>query len=301
MFNLKTLFITLLLLTAASLGGMKAYLDHYVHQQVAQLTQQVAKYATIHYEQVDVSLLGNLTLKTLNIQSPALPTLKIATLSLSPLYQLYDERRFPEFLQLTIDNLEIPIPDTAPPPPWWLKMAKYDAYYVTPHDLRSLTYSVFQTNVTLQLQKQQQAVHCSLNIKSQQFGNWQLQTTLENVATLKQLVTAITTLSLRDASLDYTDNGLIPSIFKLLAQRNAMTTTALQQQLSQKLQTDLQRSGVKLDGSVINGLQNFIQTPQHIRVTLAPHPSITLNGLKLLMPENIPQRLNLQIPTAKSQ
>jgi len=293
--RIKTLLIVVVLLIAASLGGIKAYLDHYVVQKVAQLTQQFAKQATIHYGEVNLSLFGNLMIKSLQVQSDALPDLKITELMLSPLYELYNENRVPNFLQLTLKNLEITLPDRAPPAPWWLKLAKYDTYYLTLHDLRSLSYTVLQADVVLQAEKKQKSVDLSLSINSKNFGIWQLNLTLDEVTTLKQLLTAVTTVPLRNISLNYQDNGLLPQVFKLLAQRNAMTEVALQQQLSQKISADLQRSGAKLDASVINGLQQFIQTPRRLTVTLEPNPSITLNGLSLLLPENMPQRLNLKI------
>jgi len=293
--RIKTLVITVVLLIAASLGGIKAYLDHYVVQKVAQLTQQFAKQATIHYGEVNLSLFGNLMIKSLQVQSDALPDLKITELMLSPLYELYNENRVPNFLQLTLKNLEITLPDRAPPAPWWLKLAKYDTYYLTLHDLRSLSYTVLQADVVLQAEKKQKSVDLSLSINSKNFGIWQLNLTLDEVTTLKQLLTAVTTVPLRNISLNYQDNGLLPQVFKLLAQRNTMTEVALQQQLSQKVSADLQRSGAKLDASVINGLQQFIQTPRRLTVTLEPNPSITLNGLSLLLPENMPQRLNLKI------
>jgi|GEM_PF-3283177 hypothetical protein len=293
--HIKTLAITFILITAASLGGIKAYLDHYVNQQVARLTQQFAKQAMINYEQVNLSLFGSLLIKSLKIQPTTLPEIQIEEIALSPLYELYDANRIPNFLQLTVKNLTIAIPDSTLPAPWWLKLAKYDAYYLTFHDLRSLNYMAFQADVTLLAEKKQQSVNLTLLINSKHFGIWQLKATLDDASTLKQLLTAATTLPLHNIFMDYTDNGLLPRLFTLLAQRNLMTDVTLQQQLGQKVHSDLQRSGAKLDTSIINGLQKFIQNPRRLTITLEPNPAISLNGLSLLMPENMPQRLNLKV------
>jgi hypothetical protein len=153
----------------------------------------------------------------------------------------------------------------------------------------------FQADVTLLAEKKQQSVNLTLLINSKHFGIWQLKATLDDASTLKQLLTAATTLPLHNIFMDYTDNGLLPRLFTLLAQRNLMTDVTLQQQLGQKVHSDLQRSGAKLDTSIINGLQKFIQNPRRLTITLEPNPAISLNGLSLLMPENMPQRLNLKV------
>ena len=293
--RIKTLVIIFVLIIAASLGGIKAYLDHYVSQQVARLPQQFAKQATINYEQVNLSVLGSLLIKSLKIQPIIFPEIQIEELTLSPLYELYDENRIPNFLQLTVKNLVIAIPDSTLPAPWWLKLAKYDAYYLTLHDLRSLNYTTFQSDVTLLAEKKQQSVDLALFINSKDFGIWQLKVTLDGASTLKQLLTAAATLPLHNISIDYNDNGLLPRLVTLLAQRNMITNVALQQQLSQKVHSDLQRSSAKLDASIISGLQQFIQNLRHLTITLEPNPAISLNGLSLLMPENMPQRLNLKV------
>jgi len=299
--RIKTLAIAFVLMIAASLGGIKAYLDHYVSQQVARLTEQFAKQATINYKQVNLSLFGSLEIKSLRVQSVTLPEIQIEEITLSPLYELYDEDRIPNFLQLTFKNLEIVIPDSILPAPWWLKFAKYDAYYLTLHDLRSLNYTALQADVTFSAEKKQQFIDLALFINSKQFGMWQLKVMLEGASTLKQLRTAAATLPLHNITVDYTDNGLLPRLITLLAQRNTMTDAALQQQLSQKVQSDLRRSGAKLDASVINGLQKFIQNPRRLTITFEPNPAISLNGLSLLMPENMPQRLNLKLTHPTSQ
>lgn len=295
MWRIKFFLTIFILLLAASVGGLKAYLDHYVAHQVAQFTQQFAKQAKIHYQSVEVSLLGTISIKSLTIQNIELGELKIATASISPLYELYDEKRLPNTLQISLKNLEISTPDIAPPSPWWLKLAKYDAYYVTPRELKNLGYAQLFGDVTLSLQKMTKQAEFILKINSQQIGNWQLQMQLEDVTTLKQLTTASTTLPLHSFSLNYMDNGFLPKIFNHLAQRTSTTAANLQQQLSQKVQSDLQRNSGALDASVINPLQQFIHTPRSLTVMLEPNPSISLNSLLLVKPENLLQRLNLKI------
>lgn len=297
MWRIKFLLTLLILVTAASVGGLKAYLDHYVTQKVAHFTQQVAKQATIRYQTVEVSLLGTVSIKSLFIQSNDATELKIADLSMSPLYELYDEKRLPNSLQIYLKNLEVSIPDSAPAPPWWLKLAKYDAYYFTPRELRSAGYTQLSGDMRLSLRKMNKQVELALQINSAQFGIWQLNTQLDDVANLKQLMNATATLPLHYFSLNYTDNGFLPKIFNLLAQRQGITAATLQQQLSQKAQADLQRSSGKFETSMINSLQQFIQTPRTLTVTFAPNPSISLNSLLLVKPENLPQRLNLKIET----
>jgi hypothetical protein len=295
MWRIKFFLTIFILLLAASVGGLKAYLDHYVAHQVVQFTQQFAKQAKIHYQSVEVSLLGTISIKSLTIQNIELGELKIATASISPLYELYDEKRLPNILQISLKNLEISTPDIAPPSPWWLKLAKYDAYYVTPRELKNLGYAQLFGDVTLSLQKMTKQAEFILKINSQQIGNWQLQMQLEDVTTLKQLTTASTTLPLHSFSLNYMDNGFLPKIFNHLAQRTSTTAANLQQQLSQKVQSDLQRNSGALDASVINPLQQFIHTPRSLTVMLEPNPSISLNSLLLVKPENLLQRLNLKI------
>lgn len=295
MWRIKFFLTIFILLLVASVGGLKAYLDHYVAHQVAQFTQQFAKQAKIHYQSVEVSLLGTISIKSLTIQNIELGELKIATASISPLYELYDEKRLPNILQISLKNLEISTPDIAPPSPWWLKLAKYDAYYVTPRELKNLGYAQLFGDVTLSLQKMTKQAEFILKINSQQIGNWQLQMQLEDVTTLKQLITASTTLPLHSFSLNYMDNGFLSKIFNHLAQRTSTTAANLQQQLSQKVQSDLQRNSGALDASVINPLQQFIHTPRSLTVMLEPNPSISLNSLLLVKPENLLQRLNLKI------
>lgn len=295
MWRIKFFLTLLILLIAASVGGLKAYLDYAVAQKVAHFTQQFAKQATIHYQGVEVSIFGVVSIKSLVIQSANISELKIADLSVSPLYELYDEKRLPNSLQINLKNIEISIPDIAPPPPWWLKLAKYDAYYLTPSELRNAGYTQFSGDVMLSLQKMTKQVELTLQINRSQFGIWQLKAQLDDVTTLKQLMSGIATLPLHYLALNYTDNGFLPKIFNVLAQRTGTTAETLQQQLSQKVQADLQRSSGKLDASVINGVQQFIQTPRILTVTLQPNPSISLNSMLLVKPENLSQRLNLKV------
>ena len=113
---------------------------------------------------------------------------------------------------------------------------------------------------------------------------------------MQKLVLHPTHSPLHYLSLNYTDSGFLPKIFNILAQRSGITAAILQQQLSQKVQADLQRSSGKLlDASVINGVQQFIQAPRTLTVTLQPNPSISLSSLLLVKPENLAQRLNLKV------
>lgn len=299
MWRIQFFLTVVVLFIAASVGGLKAYLDHYVAQKVAQFSQQFAKQATIHYQAVEVSWWGTISIKALQIQSIAVNDLKIAEVSLSPLYELYDEKRLPNNLHIHLKNIEISMPDTAPAPPWWLKLAKYDAYYLTPRELRNLGYTQLAGDVALSLQKLKSQLEFTLQINSSQIGTWQLTTQLDDVTTLKQLTSALTSVPLHYVSLNYTDTGFFSKVFNQLAQRNGVTAATLQQQLSQKVQTDLQRSGGKLETSVIMPLQQFIQAPRALTVTLEPNPSLSLNSMLLVKPENLPQRLNLKITTGK--
>ncbi|KHD06795.1 hypothetical protein PN36_26310 [Candidatus Thiomargarita nelsonii] len=283
----KNFLLFILMVLAAILGGLKAYIDQLLRTELNLAINSVADKVTIEYSDVTISLLGAVVINNLRFGE-----VHIDTVIFHKAYQFYPLSQLPQQLLISIKNVEYSIKDTAAPAPLLLSMLGYAPYYLTPRDLRGLGYAHINADIDIEAHSNQDIVSLSGTISAKAWGDLSFSVDLNNVpppirwSSSQGILLAALTAS-------YTNNGLVNRVFTGLAQRDKMSLSHFKDGLISKLKNDLSQASRLLDVSV---LERFIQTPQTLTIALQPTPPIRLNALFY----SSLKRLNLKMTTTFS-
>jgi len=292
--KIKNLVIALLMIVAAGLGGAKAYLDHQLGIELDKSINSVADKVIIEYTQISTSLIGSVIINNLQLIAPDYAPVHIETITLDRAYQFYDPNKLPEQISIAVENIHIPISDTADEPPVLMSAFGYAPYYLSQRELRGLGYTYINADIYFQAKLiNNNKISLSVRVNAEAWGNLILSADLINVPAPALLPKAASQIQLAALALTYIDNGFINQVFKWLAQRQKMTERRFKLLLISKLKNDLSQVPMTLDASVAASLQQFIQSPNRLTIRLQPNPPLKINALMTTSPK----RLGLKMTT----
>jgi len=289
--RLKQIFFWLLMILAAGLGGVKAYFDHQLQIQWDKSIYAVADTVMIDYSQIMSSLLGSIIIREMQLVAPGYEPWQVDKLTFERIYYFYNPYQLPPYLRLTAQNIQWEISDIAPPTPVLMSAFGYAPYYLTPRELRSLGYARIQANLEVIIQpkggeikgenSKNQVILVHAKLDAGTWGQFQLMMELAKVPVpIKwQTPKVWQQIQLIALNITYIDRGLFNRLFIRLAQRNKMTLVELKQALLIKLKTDLAPRRTSLPPSVFASLQQFIQTPQQVSLSLQPKLPLQLTRI----------------------
>ncbi|HDN25868.1 MAG TPA: hypothetical protein ENG03_01975 [Thioploca sp.] len=279
------------MILAACLGGTKAYVDHRLRTELDNSIKSIADKVTIEYVEVSTSLLGSVVISDLHLTVPDYTPVHIDTVTLYKAYQFYNPNALPEHISLALQDVHIPISDTAPPVPILLSAFGYAPYYLSPKELRGLGYTHVNANIYIEAKLREEGVFLSGTVNAHAWGEIMVSIDLDNVPA--SLRAAASRIQLAALTFSYTNKGLVNRIFTLLAQRHKISLDNFKQALFTKLKSDIHQTRISLDASVLASVQQFIQTPNKLTIHLQPSPPILMNALF----QTSPKRLGLKITT----
>ncbi len=220
----KKFILFILMVLAATLGGLKAYIDQLLRSELNLAINSLADKVTIEYSDVRISLFGAVVINNLRLSG-----VHIDTVILHKAYQFYPPNQLPQQLLISIKNVEYSIKDTAAPAPLLLSMLGYAPYYLTPRDLRGLGYTRVNADIDIVANSNQDNVSLSGTINAKAWGDLSLSVDLNNVpprwSSSQGILLAALTAS-------YTNNGLVNRVFTGLAQRDKMSLSHFKERLS---------------------------------------------------------------------
>ncbi|MDM8565053.1 hypothetical protein QUF74_05315, partial [Candidatus Halobeggiatoa sp. HSG11] len=222
---MKKLIIAMTL--AATLGGVKAYVDHQLHQKLDKAI--IANQIAAEYSKITSSLLGQVIVKDLHLKTYA----QIDTITLSKAYQFYN--KLPESMSLNLEGVQIPIDNNSQSIPILISALGYNQYYASLKELNSLGYSNIRADISINVKLQNKKLLLSGKIDANSWGNFDILAELNNVSK------SFKKMELVSLQLKYFDNGLINKIVSYLAGRNKITQAQLQQKFITKLNNDIKQ------------------------------------------------------------
>jgi len=277
---------------AATLGGLKAYIDQLLRTELNSAIKSVADKVTIEYSDVTISLLGAVVINNLRL---SVPEVHIDTVILHKAYQFYPPNQLPQQMLISIKNVQFSINDTAPPAPLLLSVLGYAPYYLTPRELRGLGYARVNADIGIEANSNQDKVSLSGTINAKAWGELSLSVDLNNVPPPARWSSS-QGIQLAALTASYTNKGLVNRVFTGLAQRDKMSLSHFKQTLVSKLKNDLSQASQLLDVSILTSIEQFIQTPQTLTIDLQPTSPIMINALFY----SSPKRLNLKMTSTFS-
>jgi hypothetical protein len=290
----KNYLLISFLIISALLGATKAYLDYRLPIELNKTLEKTA--LPISYAETYLTLLG--AIKINNVQFNTFP-LKIEALTLHHAYRFYDVNSLPTFMRLTAQKIQIPISDESSTPPPLLNILGYATYYLNSRELRELGYTTLQAelDITAKQTTENRLVISGL-FTVMQVGKLTLRVELENVPPpMKWTNTTFLALPFTQLIFNYSDDDFMKRVFSFLAQRNKMTAVQLKQTLKTKVITDLKQSGLTFDESVLTSLQEFIQNPETLTISLQPPTPLSIEKLEKLLPTILLKALGLTMDT----
>ncbi len=286
--KIKNLVIALLMIIAAGLGGAKAYIDHRLGIELDKSINSVTDKAIIEYTQVSTSLLGSVIINNLQLIAPDYAPVHIDTITLYSAYQFYDPNSLPQHISIAVEDIHIPISDTAHEPPVLMSAFGYAPYFLSPRELRGLGYTGINADMYFQAKLiNNNKFALSVRVNAKAWGNLMFSADLINVPAPASLPKAASQIQLAALALTYIDNGLINQVFNWLAQRHKMTARRFKLLLIAKLKNDISQVPMTLDASVLASLQQFLQSPNQLTISLQPNSPLNINALMTTSPKHL--------------
>jgi len=293
--RLKNHLQILLLLTAASLGGLKAYLDERLAQALEHQLPRLWPAATWHYSAATWRLPAAVALDQVQLTLPSGLHVSAAELRLHDLYRFYSSTRLPSQIRLDLRDLRYPLAEWFPnqPPVLWSAFG-YGAAYLGGAELNGLGFGTLHADVALQLYPQtdpgQLALHLQLN--SPQLGQLDLEMQLQQVNFAAFSPWQSQWVSLRRS---YHPGALLAAYTNRLAQRNNLPVATQRQQLAQQLETDLQASNLGLPPGVYTALSALLREQTPVQWQLRPSTPLSLHELFARHPSTWAKQLGLEM------
>ncbi|MEN9460740.1 MAG: hypothetical protein RIS84_760 [Pseudomonadota bacterium] len=299
---LKSIFYGVLLLLAAILGGTKAFVDYTLSDSLQQTVKNLSKQVTLRYSSAYLSWTGAVVIENVQGSTPQGLNFSVAQLRLPAAYQwLSLPAALPETFSLELNDLRIPLPETAAQDSWqaMFKAVGYGDYYLSSKELRNLGYAQWQGDLAFSGLQQADLLKVATVIKSSAWGNWSGVVELNKVPALPKWGQLSGQMQIAEVRLNYQETGLNARLLGFLAQRQGQPLEGLKTALAQKITQAIQQSGWVLDGSVSETIKQFIQSPKSLNALFQPTPPITLNELLNAPLEKLPVRLGLKMTTAQ--
>ena len=285
--KIKNIVTIILLLVAISLGSGKAFVDYKLNEAIHQMAASTE--VKFNYADLFLNLQGNVVIEQANLQLPELEKIDIEKLTLHKAYQFYLSQGLPERAHITADNIQIALPDDAPPIPSLLSALGYAPYYLTFHELIHMGFGSIEANLELTTQAVNNKLQIHVQLDSGLWGHWIADLTLDKVQNLTDWESSL----LETLTVSYMDRGLVENVFSFLAQRNQAFLPEFKQTLLVKLKTDINRANIQLDPTVLASLQQLVQRPGKLTLKLVPNSSVRLNQILY----STPQQLGLTMST----
>jgi len=254
------------MILAATLGGAKAYIDHQLDQELGKIAKQI----TVEYSQVSSSLLGQVVVENIDLNSYG--QVHINRIILHQAYQFYNN--LPKSMSLNLEGVQIPINNTTQPIPLLISAFGYEPYYLSLQELYNLGYSKIDADISLDAKLQNNKLSVLGIIDANIWGKFTILAELDKVAK------PFNTMELVSFQVKYFDHELVNKAISHLAQRNKITPTQLQQNFISKLTNDIKQA------DITNNLKQFMQNPKVLTINLEPKLPMNINVLKTFPLQN---------------
>jgi len=107
------------------------------------------------------------------------------------------------------------------------------------------------------------------------------------------------TMQIKQVHFEYTDHSLISTLLNALAKQESMTKEQLLAGLELRLSAVMAKTNNPRYQAMLNTLIEFIKKPGTLVINANPEPTVTISELQMLQPDQIPERLNIEM-TAKN-
>ncbi|OUD12508.1 hypothetical protein TPSD3_15565 [Thioflexithrix psekupsensis] len=284
------------LLLAFLFGGIKAILDRGTDYFLRDIQQQLQNQQIhLQVEKLGFSLPSYFTLKQVQLENNYHWPLSIEQINIGSLLEIFNIKKLPQNLNINLQNSRLKIPEQHVTAPFIIKALGYDAYFISPAELKQFTAtSHIQGDLHLQLKAKEQQLTLTAQFNSQDWGQWQLHIKLEQVADLPNWSKeTLMQAQLAYLQMDYQDNGWVNRWLSFVAHRQGILLSELKSQFIQQLQNDLTRSAAP--AFIFNALQDFIQQTDQLTIKLQPPIPLSLQQISQIDPNVMAQQLGFSI------
>lgn len=256
--------VVLLLLSGGVYFGLDRAAESSAAEKIQQFVDASPLVKEVTYQNLDVGLMDsrarmdNVTIKMAQSED----VLNIKSIAVSDI-AIVDE--LPTRLNLSATGIAIPEDIQAP---LGYKQMATDMRFQYDYDPegRTLTVGNFMVEAA-------DAGQLSAHIRLENIDLKNIPQQPENVLSLMPLVTGIT---LKEASMTYTDHSLLNRIIKLQAQQEGITPDAFKTRISKQLDAQAAQMQDPATLAIIRSLQNFIRNPQKLSVSITPEKAVSM-------------------------
>jgi hypothetical protein len=294
--RLVTFLFWFSLLLAFFLGSIKAVLDQGTDYFFHEIQQQLQlQHIHLQIEKLGFSLPADFTLKQVQLESNYHWPLSIAQINIGSIFEIFNIKKLPQNLNINVQNVRLKIPDQHLTAPFIIKALGYDAYFISPAELIQFTAaSHIQGDLHLQFKTKEQQLTMALQFNSQDWGQWQLQITLEQMAYLPNWSKdTVNQAQLAYLQINYQDTGLFHRWLGFVAHRQGISLSELKSQFTQQIQRDLERNAAPV--FIFNALQRFIQQSDELSIKLQSKTPLSLQQIFQTDPNVIAQQLEFSM------
>lgn len=267
MFSIKNIIWVLLTLLAVLVGGLKAYIDYQIQQQLDHASPSMGQ---MRYQNARLTWAGHLVIQQLQFKGENSPHIDIAQVVLHDAYRFYDiENTLPEQSHIKLSGVKIEVPDVASDAPVWL--SSYKPYFLSWRELRQLGFPQFLMDVDVHISQQADTLDLEVQIQGQRWGAIHFTSILHNVpASPLNWAKHATQIQFERMVLTYDEQQLMQKITTFLARRLKQPENVFKPQLAYKLRRDIESLRTQLSVSSIDALDQFIQQPKTLQFSFLP-------------------------------
>lgn len=283
-----------MMLMAGLLGGGKAYLDHQLAKQLNQLLAKIAPEMVLHYQSINLSLLGEIVISQVQWYLPNnKQPIEIKNIIVPQAYLLawHDWDTFPLITRINAKKITLTLPDTTSTPPLLFNLLGYANYYLNFAELHQLGYQQIEADAQMILKVTDNQGQLETQIEAGQWGK--LSFAIEMPAIPKPIQFNKQVVKISMMAVKYENKGLIEQWLSFLAKRNGIPLDIFKQTLINKINHDIVQSGVRQEMGLLTHLQRFFDTLIDISVYLYTSKPTTLNTVVTMNPAE----MNLKITT----
>lgn len=283
---LRNLLAGSLMLVLASYGGAKAYLYFDAERRVAQALAPLAAIGAVRYDEMSVSLLGQVTLDDLRVVADGgIEPIRIGRLVLNAFS--HNGGIFPSRMSLHGEDIRIA---AATVDRWLGQRFDQPAQFALP-DLSSLGYSQLAGDLVLDWLYSPESGGARLHLAA----DWPAGGDVSLDLSMDEIRTGAAQGKFRSFVLAYQDKSLAGRLIDAFARREQIEPEIYRQDLLETLRAADPEQPWNIGAANLEQIRGFLEQPGRLTVRMQPYDPIVLDELHHYREGDLPLLFNLQI------
>lgn len=313
--RVKNILISVVMLSLAAYGGLKAYMYYKARQEIDMVLAPARMVMQVEYDRIATSVFGPIGIKGLRFRIPQIEeeisfgevmlekfdhegeltrgfvpqritfTMKEMKMNVSLLEKLE------KFGEQARRQQNITLDDT----PEIVRRLGYTSLYQKLDDLRELGYEqiVMDLSFDMQFNADEKEATITVSKNMREFGDTSIMVKMADLS--RNINSAVLGVKVKEAKLEFTDHSYVERIFRMYAKEHNQDMDVFRKQVIAGLEEEFATKQINLNKDAIRSLRKFLTNPHKLIVTMYPYRPVGVESIKHYKPGDVPMLLNLQI------